>query len=221
MRRASQPLTILPIALHHVRGLYTRAQPATSTTEFSMTRFLTPALCGFKGWSLFLDCDMVARVDVYDLFDHVQDGADAKAVYVCQHDYVPKEGAKATGQQLAYPRKNWSSCMLFNNAACQDLSPAYVNTASGLELHRFRWMPDVAIGSLPLEWNWLVGEYPENPHAKILHYTLGTPCFPGYERGEHAADWWAEHAAMSAPLRADFWGREAALASALRTPVVG
>jgi hypothetical protein len=93
--------------------------------------------------------------------------------------------------------------MLFNNAACQDLSPAYVNTASGLELHRFQWMPDIAIGSLPLEWNWLVGEYPENPDAKILHYTLGTPAFEGFENCQMAEFWWDELRSMNIPL--DHW----------------
>jgi hypothetical protein len=33
---------------------------------------------------------------------------------------------------------------------------------------------------LPLEWNWLPIEYPDNPDAKLIHYTLGTPCFKDY-----------------------------------------
>jgi hypothetical protein len=97
-------------------------------------------------------------------------------VLVCKHDYVPKTQRKFLDQvQTRYPRKNWSSLMIFNNARCRALSPDYVSSAPGLELHRFAWIDDAAIGELPLEWTWLVGEYPYNPGAKIVHFTIGGP----------------------------------------------
>ena len=95
---------------------------------------------------------------------------------VCQHDYTPHEGVKFLGQpQTAYPRKNWSSFMVFDNTRCHALTPAYVNTATGLELHRFQWTQHV--GAIELGWNWLVGDYARNDDAKILHFTSGGPWF--------------------------------------------
>lgn len=201
-RRASKPVTIVPIALNHLRDVYTRTDPA-GTTEFSLTRFLTPWLCGYEGFGLFMDSDMVCLTDIYDLLDVVPPTMWLhRKVAVCQHDYVPKaDTLKATGVQTAYPRKNWSSFMLFNNANCAALTPDYVNAATPAELHRFAWADDEAISPLPLEWNWLVGEYDDNPQAKVLHYTLGTPCFAGYEDSPMAGYWWREYEAMSAPLR--------------------
>ena len=100
--------------------------------------------------------------------------------------------------QTAYPRKNWSSLMLFNNERCRALSADYVNGATGLELHRFAWVDDALIGSLPLEWNWLVDEYDYRPDAKIVHFTRGGPWFPEFERVDYAEEWRAERAAMGA-----------------------
>jgi hypothetical protein len=80
--------------------------------------------------------------------------------------------------------------MLFNNARCRALTPEFVNTATGLELHQFKWLADEAeIGSLPLEWNWLVGEYPMNPEAKIAHFTRGGPYFADYAQCDYADEW--------------------------------
>jgi hypothetical protein len=110
---------------------------------------------------------------------------------------VPKGERKFLDQvQTKYPRKNWSSLMLFNNARCRALTPDYVNSASGLELHRFAWMEDRLIGELPLEWNWLVTEYRYNPNAKIVHYTLGGPYFPEYRNCDYADEWFAELESM-------------------------
>jgi hypothetical protein len=117
-----------------------------------------------------------------------------KAVLVCKHDYDPKRGRKFLNQvQTVYPRKNWSSVMVFNNARCKALSVKYVNRASGLDLHRFHWLDgEKDIGDLPLTWNWLVGEYKHNPRAQIVHYTLGGPWFRKYRDCDYAAEWRAE-----------------------------
>jgi hypothetical protein len=62
-----------------------------------------------------------------------------------------------------------------------------------LELHQFKWLDEGQIGVLPVEWNWLVGEYPANPKAKLLHYTLGGPWLHAYRATDHATDWFDEH----------------------------
>ncbi|MGE0876720.1 MAG: glycosyltransferase [Burkholderiales bacterium] len=189
LRRASIPVSIAPVMQSQLQGIYTRGRGPTESTEFSLTRFLVPALSGYRGWSLFMDCDMLCRADVAELAGYMERSAD-KAVLVCQHDYMPKTERKFLGQvQTKYPRKNWSSLMLFNNARCEALTTGYVNTASGLDLHRFHWTDDAAIGSLPLEWNWLVGEYQKNPAAKIAHFTLGGPYFDDYRDCDYADEW--------------------------------
>ncbi|MCC7487909.1 MAG: glycosyltransferase, partial [Burkholderiales bacterium] len=179
-------------------ALYTRPRGPTESTEFSLTRFLVPRLSDYQGWSMFIDCDMLCLADVAELAALAARSPD-KAVLVCQHDYVPKTERKFLDQvQTKYPRKNWSSVMLFNNPRCAALTPEYVNTASGLDLHRFRWLNDEEIGGIPLEWNWLVGEYPRNPQAKIVHYTLGGPYFDEYRDCDYAAEWFEERRLLNA-----------------------
>ena len=196
LRRASVPIAIAPLAQNQLKGIYRRARGPTESTEFSMTRFLVPYLSEYAGWSVYLDCDMLCRVDVAGLTSEMQQQAD-KAVLVCKHDYVPKSERKFLDQvQTKYPRKNWSSLMVFNNDRCRALTPDYVNSASGLELHRFAWVEDRLIGELEREWNWLVGEYPHNPGARIAHFTLGGPYFEPYRECDYAAEWFAERDSM-------------------------
>lgn len=197
LTRASRPVYFMPLTRKAVEGIYTRPRGPTESTEFSMTRFLVPYLSGYEGWSLFIDCDMLCQADIWELMRYPARDP-GKAVYVCQHDYVPKSTTKFLGQQqTTYPKKNWSSCMLLDNAKCKALTPDYVNTATGLDLHRFHWLSgDHEIGSLPLEWNWLVGDYEPNPHAKMLHFTNGTPCFDDYMDCDHADLWWTERDRM-------------------------
>jgi hypothetical protein len=139
---------------------------------------------------------MLCQADVWELMLHVIAQKD-KSVLVCPHDYVPKTETKMQGQrQSVYPRKNWSSLMVFNNAKCRALTRDYVNTATGAELHQFMWLPTEQIGHLPLTWNHLVGEYAPNEHAEMLHFTLGGPWFKGYENCDHADLWRRERDAM-------------------------
>jgi hypothetical protein len=195
--RASVPVRIAPLMQSQLKGVYTRPRGATESTEFSLTRFLAPHLAGYAGWTVFMDCDMLCRADVAELKALI-DAQQDKAVLVCKHDYVPKTERKFLDQvQTKYPRKNWSSVMAFNNARCRALTPDYVNSASGLELHRFKWIDDALIGELPLEWNWLVGEYEYNPAARIVHYTLGGPYFDQYKACDYAEEWFAEQRAMN------------------------
>ena len=197
LRRASIPVAIAPLMRSQLKGLYTRERGPTESTEFSLTRFLVPRLSQFRGWSVFLDCDMLCRGDVAELTECIERNQD-KAVLVCKHDYVPKTERKFLDQvQTKYPRKNWSSLMLFNNERCTALTPEYVNRAPGLDLHRFIWTEDARIGELPLKWNWLVGEYGYNPDAKIVHYTLGGPYFDDYRDCDYAEEWFAECRSMT------------------------
>lgn len=198
-KRSSIPVSIRPVKLKEVqdRGLYTRPRGPTESTEFSLTRFLVPAMSGYKGWSVFMDCDMLCRSDIAGLAAEIQLQPD-KAVLVCQHDYTPSPERKFLNQvQTVYPRKNWSSVMLMNNALCAALTPDYVNSASGLDLHRFNWLKDeAAIGKLGVEWNWLVTEYTYNTDAKIAHFTRGGPWFDEYRTCDYADEWFAEFESM-------------------------
>jgi hypothetical protein len=204
LRRSSIPVTIAPLMRSQLKGLYTRPRGATESTEFSLTRFLVPSLSQYRGWSLFMDCDMLCRADIAELAAFSKRSPD-KAVLVCKHDYTPGPARKFLNQvQTVYARKNWSSVMLFNNARCTALTADYVNTATGLDLQRFAWLDDALIGDLPLEWNWLVGEYTHNPDARIVHYTIGGPYFDDYRDCDYAEEWFSEarlmnHAANRGP----------------------
>lgn len=188
LEHASQPVRFTPINLASLGATFHRERLAQQSTEFSFSRFLTPFLSAYTGWSLFMDCDMLVRADIAELFALRED---RHAVMVCQHNYVPRDEVKfLKNPQATYAKKNWSSVMLFNNARCRALSPGFVNTASGLELHQFRWLEtEDLIGALPLEWNWLVGEYPFNAEARIAHFTRGGPYFSAYEDCDYADEW--------------------------------
>jgi hypothetical protein len=189
MERCSAPVSIAPLDKRKLAQIYTRPRGPTESTEFALTRFLVPLLSEFRGWSLFMDCDMLCRADITELFAYAQRQAE-KAVLVCKHDYVPKSARKFLNQvQTAYPRKNWSSLMLFNNERCRALSADYVNRATGLDLHRFAWVDEALIGSLPLEWNWLVDEYAYRADARIVHFTRGGPWFPEFQHVDYADEW--------------------------------
>jgi hypothetical protein len=197
LSRATVPVMIAPLVQSALRasGLYTRERHATESTEFSLTRFLVPHLCGYRGNAVFMDSDMLCRVDVDLLWDEIM--SHSAAVLVCQHDYTPREGVKFLGQQqTAYPRKNWSSFMVMDCTRCTALTPAYVNSASGLDLHRFNWLKDSDVGALPLDFNWLVGVYEPNTAARIVHWSDGGPWFREYEQADHADLWFAERDAM-------------------------
>ena len=195
LARASEPVCIAPLMLSQLGSTLTRDRHPLQSTDFSFSRFLTPHLSGYAGWSLFMDCDMLMLEDVASLWA-LRD--ERYAVMVVKHDHKPKETVKFLGEpQSAYEKKNWSSVMLFNNARCTALTAEYVNRASGLELHQFKWLPDEsAIGSLPARWNHLVGYDAPRRDAAIVHYTLGGPYFEAYATCEYADEWRAERDAM-------------------------
>lgn len=192
VRRSSVPVHITPMVLRQLP--LTRPREAMQSTEFSFSRFLVPYLCGYEGVAAFLDCDMLCRCDIADLFAEAPTG---KAVSVVKHSYTPKDRTKFLDKpQTVYRRKNWSSVMVFQNRRCEVLTPDYVNTSSGLDLHQFKAFPDLDIGELDPAWNHLVGEYEPNPAAKLAHFTLGTPCFEKYRHCEFAQEWRDELSSM-------------------------
>lgn len=201
IRRATIPVSITPINKKHL-GFYERARGPHESTDFSITRFLVPALCDYQGFAVFMDCDMLCLGDVAELANYMTlMDRYGTAVRVVKHDYTTHEVSKFLGQrQSMYPRKNWSSVMVFNNPMCQRLTVDYVQSAPGLDLHQFVWTQDYRIGRMPKEWNWLVGEQGYEPQAetrpKLLHFTKGTPCFPGYETGDFTEFWHTERQDM-------------------------
>ena len=193
VRRASVPVEVVPIKLDELRarGLYARDVDPLASTEFTYSRFLTPTLAGFSGWALFCDCDFLWLGDVGELLEHTQS---AKAVYCVQHDYRPRETTKMDGAvQTVYPRKNWSSLMLFNcdHDAVRALTPEVVNRESGAYLHRMQWVADADIGALPVDWNWLEGwnEKPARGTPKAVHFTRGGPWFPQWQDVDYGDLW--------------------------------
>ena len=187
---SSMPVEFSPIVLSNLKGLFTRERNALQSTEFSFSRFLVPYLSGYQGWSLFMDCDMLMRADIAELWAMRDDNFSVMCV---KHDYQPKVETKFLGQtQTKYEKKNWSSVMLFNNARCRALTPDFVNTATGLELHQFKWLDgDHQIGELPVHWNYLVNEYEADPAAKLVHFTDGGPYFHEYRNDDYADEWFA------------------------------
>ena len=189
LRRSTKPVAITPIYLPNIKDDFVRERNNLSSTEFSFSRFIIPHLMNYQGWALFMDCDMLMMADIAELW-RLRD--DKYAVQVCKHDYTPKDETKFLGQvQTKYPKKNWSSFMLMNCKKCTTLTPEYVNKASGLELHQFKWLEnEELIGSLPLEWNWLVGEYPYKKEIKSVHYTDGGPYFEDYNNCDYSSEWY-------------------------------
>jgi lipopolysaccharide biosynthesis glycosyltransferase len=193
--RASQPVSITPLMLPQLQGILTRERHPLQSTDFAFSRFLTPHLSEYRGWSLFMDCDMLMLDDIVHLWN-LRD--DRYSVMVVKHDHVPRETTKHLGEpQTKYEKKNWSSVMLLNNAKCRTLTPEYVNKASGLELHQFKWLGnDDLIGALPTRWNHLVGHDPLRKDVALVHYTLGGPYFEEYRGCDYAKEWFAERDAM-------------------------
>lgn len=195
LERASMPVAFIPLALNALNGY---AETHTDgSNSFIYTRFLTPFLMGYKGWAIFADGDMICRADIAELWA-MRD--ESKAVMVVKHDYKTKARDKYLGNKNQdYPRKNWSSVILWNCGHPENrcLTPQYVMDQPGSHLHRFAWLDDALIGEITKEWNWLTTEYQDNYEAKLLHYTLGTPCFKGYADSDMAELWHAEHDKMN------------------------
>jgi lipopolysaccharide biosynthesis glycosyltransferase len=190
IRNSSQPVAIVPVALNLFRD-YSETH-TDGSNHFIYTRFLVPHLMQYEGWAIFIDGDMIVRGDIAELWE-LRDAY--KDVMVVKHDYKTRMTEKYLGAKNEdYPRKNWSSVILWNcnSHPNRKLTSEFVQKATGAELHRFSCLDDKRIGELPPEWNWLPDEYGPNPDAKLLHYTLGTPCFHEFADTPQGNEWHRE-----------------------------
>ncbi|HSI39149.1 MAG TPA: glycosyltransferase [Xanthobacteraceae bacterium] len=197
---ASIPVNISPIRLSDLvdKNVYTRGIDPLASTEFTYSRFFTPWLAGYKGWALFCDCDFLFFSDVAELLAYRDE---TKAVSCVHHDYTPKAGLKMDGKvQTSYPRKNWSSFMLFNceHPSTRELTPDLINRESGAFLHRMQWAKDNEIGEIPTDWNWLEGwnEKPRSGTPHAVHFTNGGPWFKDWQNVDYGELWTAKALAI-------------------------
>ena len=190
IRHSTSPVAIHPVALNLFQD-YNETH-TDGSNHFIYTRFLVPYLMHWTGSAIFIDGDMIVRDDITKLWQLNEINKD---VMVVKHDYKTRMPVKYLGAKNEdYPRKNWSSVIIWNcfNSPNRKLTPEYVMKATGSELHRFSWLDDNRIGELPPEWNWLPDEYGPNPDAKLLHYTLGTPCFHEFADTPQGNEWHKE-----------------------------
>ena len=190
IKHASGPVRISPICSKHFRKFFNRARDDKQSNDFSFTRFLVPYLNNYDGYAIFMDCDMMLKTDIYEVLNEINLNS---AISVVQHDYTPSNTVKYLNKvQYAYPRKNWSSFVVWNcsHEKNRKLTPTFVESASGLELHRFTWLLDSEIGNLDVNWNWLVGDYINPPEdVKNVHWTIGGPYFHEYSDVDYSSEW--------------------------------
>ena len=188
IKNTSIPVKITPLVLSQLKEFNETHQDRSN--DFVYSRFLTPYLNEFDGWAIFADGDMICQADLKELLGMADPN---KALMVVKHDYQTKASIKYLGNiNENYPRKNWSSVILWNCSHLKHkiLTPEFVSNQTGKFLHRFSWLDDNDIGELPIEWNWLACEYEKNTDAKLIHYTLGTPCFKDFRDTDMAEIWY-------------------------------
>jgi hypothetical protein len=81
----------------------------------------------------------------------------------------------------------WASVMLFNNEKCKMLTPEFVEKEGNL--HTLGFLSDDQIGTLPSEWNHLVGYDAPRENPKLIHYTQGIPFFSETIKSDHTDKW--------------------------------
>lgn len=232
MRKHAPDIPIHAVSLEQVRdaGLYWRPTSMKDgrlfddisgfpmSTEFAISRFLTPVLAkasGRGGWALFTDSDVLARDDIDDLFAECDP---SKALMCVQHNQVVIDGSLKMDDQIQhrYARKNWSSVVAYNldHPSNRKLTVQLINAVPGRDLHAFCWLADGEIGALSPEWNYLVGhtKLDAGQHPRLVHHTEGGPWLPQYQEVEFADEW---RAARSSWLREGMDTRPTARISAL------
>lgn len=194
MKRATAPVAFIPLSS---MGL------PSGSNNFTLSRFLVPYLCGFKGYAIFADaCDMLMLGDVADLIGHIDP---TFAVQVVKHpEYESAHARKYVGTEMEcgqtnYPRKNWASLMLINceHPAWMGVTPSFIADSAPLELLQLQFLAKGEVGGLPPEWNVLIDEGQDDSGAKVLHWTAGIPTFKHYRNARRSQDWFAEHEAIS------------------------
>ena len=187
IEKASIPVRFMPLSMKSLSGY--SEEHTDGSNDFIYTRFLVPYLMNFKGWAIYADGDMVCLNDIKNLWD-LRD--EKYAVQVVKHNYKTKIKRKYWGNKNEdYPRKNWSSLILWNcnHSSHKVLNPEFIKSQTGAYLHRFSWINDSEIGDIEMEWNWLAMEYEEKKDIKLIHYTIGTPCFKEYENASLSSHW--------------------------------
>ena len=184
---SSVPLSITPLAENNLYGY--DEKHSDGTNKFTYSRFLVPYLMGFEGLAIYFDGDMICLDDISTLTKNIDKNF---AVKVVKHNYKTKQTKKYFGQKNEnYPRKNWSSVVLWNCSHPQNkiLTPDFIDSKDGAFLHRFKWLDDKQIGEIDKKWNWLAVEYEDITDPKLIHYTLGTPCFNEYKNTSFSENW--------------------------------
>jgi hypothetical protein len=164
------------------------------STEFSHTRFAlqeyATTIHNQTGWTMFVDCDFLFRRPVKELFDLVDD---KYAVMCVKFDWKPRNTVKMDNKiQSAYPRKLWSSLMLWNLDHPENKRMGYIklNNAYGIDLHTFTWLnDDKLIGSIPEKWNHVPTVSLKDEDAFAVHFSEGGPWFKGYEYVDYSFEW--------------------------------
>jgi lipopolysaccharide biosynthesis glycosyltransferase len=189
----SEGVDIIPLKLSELieKNVYTRDADINSTSEHTFSRFLVPYLTEYQGWVLYCDSDMLFLDNVKELFKMTND---KYAVMVVKHDYTPSKTLKKNGkEQKIYPRKNWSSLMLWNcsHPANRRLGLETVNNKTGEWLQKFSWLRPEEIGDINKEWNWLVNWYKEpiDGTPRVLHFTEGGPWYEECVKTEYGFVW--------------------------------
>ena len=185
-------VNIYPIKLKPLQdlGIFNRSKEGNQSTEFTYTRFLVPYLNNYDGYSVFCDSDFLWQCNIKQLLDYVDE---SKSVSCVKHSYVdcPSKTKMDGLKQEWYPKKNWSSLMIFNcsHKDCKNLSPKTVNTESPKYLHRMEWTEEDRIGEIPLDYNYLVDYYSFSDNPKALHFTDGGPWHEDYTDVSYAENW--------------------------------
>lgn len=190
IRNFNTEVEIIPLKLDQLikKEIYTREKDPLASTEFTYSRFLVPYLNEYKGLALFCDSDFLWQTDITSVLDYYDNKF---SIMCCKHEYTPTNDTKMDGyKQTVYPRKNWSSLMLFNceDPDCKNLTPEIVNSESPKYLHRMLWTTDDKIGSIPIEYNWLEGDYGNILEPKAIHFTNGGPWHNSWD-GDYRVNW--------------------------------
>jgi hypothetical protein len=187
-------VNIIPLKLAELKqqGLFWRQHDPSQSTEFTYTRFLVPFLNKYSGYAVFCDNDFLWRCDIAEVLEYIKL---EHAVGCVKHKYYrcPTDTKMDGRKQEWYPKKNWSSLMVFNchHSSCAELYPYSVSCASPQYLHRFKWCEDAEVASLPKMYNYLVGYYSDMQDPKGIHFTDGTPGFKNYRDCEFSDEWFS------------------------------
>jgi hypothetical protein len=193
--RTTQPVSITLLSLRQLKSIFNRPRHPLQSTDFSFSRFLVPYLSNYDGFSIFIDNDMIFLDDISLLWKMRNEDFSVQCI---KHEHISNQNTKFLGEpQTSYEKKNWSSLMIFNNAKCRILTTEYVNSATGLELHQFKWLSnDNLIGEIPHRWNHLVGYDFPNSDVSVAHFTLGGPYYEASSNCEYSSEWNNEYKDM-------------------------